>query len=375
MIALVRRLIVTALLASGGTADGLDLVVTRYDDPSPDGCASGDCSLREAVRAANATAGSDRILLSAGTYRLEQPAGDDTATTGDLDVLDSLEVRGVGAGMTTVDGGGLDRAFDVDGDTTRLLLAQLTVRGGSANIGGAVSVGPDAELVLEECEVRDNVTTINGRGAIDVLGFGSLSVVRSTIAGNAGDGVFCLGACTLESSTVSGNTRRELAADGGGGDVLCVGCTIAGSPTAAEVSASLSGLVVFTHSVVIGSCFTASGGVVGGQGGNVESPGDTCDFAAADDEVNAAAVIDALGANGGGTRTHATPAGSVARDLSAAASCPDTDQRGVPRPADGGGGALCDAGAVESTAADPPTPLFHDGFLQGSAAAWSDVSG
>jgi hypothetical protein len=51
---------------------------TRFDDPLPDGCAPSDCSLREAVMAANGSAGST-ITLAAGVYSLTIPGADDGA--------------------------------------------------------------------------------------------------------------------------------------------------------------------------------------------------------------------------------------------------------------------------------------------------------
>jgi len=46
--------------------------VTRTDDPEPSGCSPGDCSLREAVVAANVTPGADTITVPAGYYALER---------------------------------------------------------------------------------------------------------------------------------------------------------------------------------------------------------------------------------------------------------------------------------------------------------------
>ncbi len=54
----------------------------------PGACTANDCSLREAVRRANASAGPDRVVLKAKTYVLTQPGQDeDEALTGDLDIL------------------------------------------------------------------------------------------------------------------------------------------------------------------------------------------------------------------------------------------------------------------------------------------------
>lgn len=79
-----------------------DFTVTRTDDPSPGDCAPDDCSLREAVIAANNRGGPDRILLSNQVYSLTRPI----ATTGDfgfaqvadLDVYDDLTIEGPAGG-------------------------------------------------------------------------------------------------------------------------------------------------------------------------------------------------------------------------------------------------------------------------------------
>ena len=84
----------------------------------------GDCSLREALQAANtdiavdacpAGDGWDTIMVPAGTYTLTLTgSGEDGNTTGDLDVLESVTILGAGAGSTTIDGNDSDRVFHVD---------------------------------------------------------------------------------------------------------------------------------------------------------------------------------------------------------------------------------------------------------------------
>ena len=73
------------LIAASAPLVAVDFVVTRYDDPSPNGCEPADCSLREATLDANDTAGADRILLSAGIYELTRFTGDDTGVWPSLD--------------------------------------------------------------------------------------------------------------------------------------------------------------------------------------------------------------------------------------------------------------------------------------------------
>ncbi|NIM52595.1 MAG: CSLREA domain-containing protein, partial [Gemmatimonadales bacterium] len=86
--------------------------------------ADGDCSLREAITAANTDAvvdtctagsGTDTITVPAGTYTLSiAGTGEDAAATGDLDVTDDLTINGAGADSTIIDGGGIDRVLHVD---------------------------------------------------------------------------------------------------------------------------------------------------------------------------------------------------------------------------------------------------------------------
>src|SRR5918911_10783 len=78
-----------ATLAFATPAWATTFTVTRIDDPSPDSCAQGDCSLREAVIAANSNPGSDTIMLQPTTYNLTNPGGGDSQ--GDLDVAENLD--------------------------------------------------------------------------------------------------------------------------------------------------------------------------------------------------------------------------------------------------------------------------------------------
>lgn len=94
-------------------------VTTREDELLNDG----DCSLREAIEAANtdlafdacpAGYGQDTVVVPKGTYRLSIPgANEDENQTGDLDMLDDLVLVGEGAGRTILDGGRLDRILEV----------------------------------------------------------------------------------------------------------------------------------------------------------------------------------------------------------------------------------------------------------------------
>ena len=74
----------------------------------------GTCTLRAAIQEANALPGADTIHVPAQTYTLTiAGAGEDLAATGDLDISDEVTIQGDDAATTIIDGGGLDRVFEV----------------------------------------------------------------------------------------------------------------------------------------------------------------------------------------------------------------------------------------------------------------------
>src|SRR5258708_3378117 len=93
--------------------------VNRFDDPVPgviastcnnvnNGDTSTSCSLREAIRKANATAGTDTIMLVAGTYtltRARNAADHSTSLQGTLEVQDSVNIVGAAQNTTIIQAG------------------------------------------------------------------------------------------------------------------------------------------------------------------------------------------------------------------------------------------------------------------------------
>jgi hypothetical protein len=99
------------------------------------------------------------------------------------------------------------------------------------------------------------------------------------------------------------------------------------------------------------------GGTILSLGNNVET-GDSCSLNGPSDRKNVDARLGPLQNNGGPTDTQALLPDSPAIDGAASATCPATDQRGVPRPIDGNGDGVagCDIGAYEYLASDGPLP-------------------
>src|SRR3954466_14648924 len=70
--------------------------VTRTDDPPAGSCDPTDCSLREAVAASQAAAGTDTIRLGAGTFTLPQDQLPD--------ISQELTIEGAGRTATVITG-------------------------------------------------------------------------------------------------------------------------------------------------------------------------------------------------------------------------------------------------------------------------------
>ena len=223
------------------------ITVTTTDDEVN---ADGDCSLREAIIAANTDTAvdacpagndADTIILPAGTYLLSLAgASEDAAATGDLDITEDLTITGADRTSTIIDADGLDRVFDLIGFPV-VQISDVTITGGSAgsNPGGGIDV-EFGDLTLTRSRVTNNTGNL---GAIHVGSAGALTLTNSRVDNNNGangggiavaqpapatlinsdifsntasfngGGIFNSGRLTLVNSTVSGNS----AADDGGG--------------------------------------------------------------------------------------------------------------------------------------------------------------
>ena len=83
--------IAAAIAASGARA--VEFVVTKTADTA-DGVCDADCSLREAISAANATLDADTVTIPPGTYVLSIPGDENVNAGGDLDVRQSTLLQG-----------------------------------------------------------------------------------------------------------------------------------------------------------------------------------------------------------------------------------------------------------------------------------------
>lgn len=179
--------------------------------------ATGKCSLRAAVQAANNRDTAVRVVLAAKTYVL---------TTGTHLVVDDpagISVVGKGATKTTIQGAG-SRLFYVEGTTgpPLLFLTGLTLTGGTADRGGAIYAGyanTGSTLVFDGVVVTGNTAT-SGGGGLYVDDWGTVYARSTKFTGNTasyGGGVFTYWAdVNLVKTTITGNEVVGNGASGGG---------------------------------------------------------------------------------------------------------------------------------------------------------------
>ena len=195
-----------------------------------DGKCDADCSLREAIIAANQHPGPDTVMVPAGTYVLQQIGQEGNAAAGDLDILDDLTLTGAGAESTTIDakrpdGITVGRVFNIhSGPTARL--NGLTIQNGSDSSGGAIYNG--GTLTLTNCTLSGN-SAGNGGGAI--YNSGTLTLTNCTLSGNLasndGGAIYNSGELTLHDCTLNNNSGYGRGgAISNGGEATLTRCTL-----------------------------------------------------------------------------------------------------------------------------------------------------
>lgn len=372
----VRRALPVLLLALAASTSAVQAAVyipTKTADTNDGACDPNDCSLREAVAAANQHAGDDVILLDDKTYTLTLSPG----SPNHLDVEDNLIILGEGAPRTVIDGGNVSGIFYVAGNRS-LEIRDLTLRNGRASgVGGAIR--SDGTLTLLRTAVVSN-SSVPGSGAVGLAGAiasgGTLTITDSVIANNtaesAGGGLTIGGTATLTNVTISGN--RSTADFGGGLYVFSDGRLTLNNVTITGNSAAQKGGGAYVeNSAFVGSSPKVYNSILAGNTASSDpdcsgaidtafllignNQGCTGPAAAKGDIVGTSAsprnpLLGPLAENGGPTQTHALLAGSPAVEAgnpaapgSGGTACAATDQRGADRP----GGARCDMGAFEVT--------------------------
>jgi CSLREA domain-containing protein len=361
--------------------------VTKTADTN-DGTCDADCSLREAIIAANTATGADVITLPAGTYILSIAGTDEyEAATGDLDIRDGLTINGAGFPTTIIDGGAIDRVLQIFAEAPNVNISAVTIQNGFSGSGGGIATWAGTNLSLDKVVIKNN-RAIDGGG---IANDGTLLVIKSTFSGNettdsggaianSDNGILTVKNSTfenndasskggaistgglnasvnIENSTFTGNGPRALYV--GSGTVTVNNCTFASNDTAVQ---RFSGSLTIGNTIIADS--SPGDNCIGTftSGGHNLSSDNSCaaSLTGPIDLNNIDPVLGSLADNGGLTLTFALLSGSPAIDAGDDVSCPGIDQRGVTRPQ----GSACDIGAYEYEYKPFPWELFIPALIK-----------
>ncbi|MDJ0770626.1 MAG: choice-of-anchor Q domain-containing protein [Ilumatobacter sp.] len=211
------------------TPYGGTFLVTKTDDTA-DGVCDSDCSLREAIAAANATGGDDTITLPAGQYDLTLYLEDELHVERETG---TTSVIGAGAETTVIDATRLGdlgpswrwRVISV-GYHAGLELVGVTITGGytvtGADKDGAGVLNMNGTLTITNSIIEDNWSGEDGGGISNQLGTATItnSIIRNNSTNppeystwSVGGGIYNSGTMTIVGSTIVSN---ESSNDGGG---------------------------------------------------------------------------------------------------------------------------------------------------------------
>jgi CSLREA domain-containing protein len=379
--------------------------VTKIADTN-DGTCDADCSLREAITAANTAAGDDIVEFDGMVFGSLQTI---VLSLGEMVFAanGSLTINGTGADMLTIDGNLTSRIFRTAAGVVAEINDMKLTRGNGVssvtnNSGGAIlnDVGTLTlnNLIITENTVSVNAGGIRNSGTGSVLNINNCIISNNTAMTSSGGGMqnFSTSTVTINNSTFMGNTSGGSTGGGGGqfnGTVRITNSTFAnnnapgGSGGGMQSNGSNQ---ILTNVTFSGNTSTNNGGgihrgttnvnffirnsIVAGNNGTAASPDITNSTNGLNSEgnniignvgtstgwemsdlINTNPILGMLADNGGMGMTFLPMTGSPAidggqncvLDLSCATSNPPqavtTDQRGVTRPQ----GPTVDIGSVE----------------------------
>ena len=398
--------IALVVLLSAYSVNAAVYIVTKTADTNDGTCDAADCSLREAIVAANATIDNDIVVFALPLFSSPQTI---TLSGSELVVAanGSLSILGPGANRLTISGNNTSRIL-VSGANVMVNIHNLRFTGGNGvgavntgrggaiyNVGGtmvisnsiltgnsaanggalnnAASASPSvpANLTLINCIISNNSATSSGSAmqnfSTSFLNMRNTTVNNNTTTSTGIAGAFqANGTVTISNSTFSGNTAP---AGTGGGLYYNGSSLIVNNSTFAFNSSSVGGggfhrtgttlTANFRNSIISNNAGAAATldafGLVTSQGNNIVQNVGTSTGWVMSDQQNIDPLIAPLGFYGGFGMTHLPLAASPAintgqncvTDASCAAANPPvaitTDERGVARPF----GPTVDIGAVE----------------------------
>ncbi len=239
-------------------------------------------SLRSAIMRANANSQDNTIILQAGVYQLTVPdllGQENAGARGDLDLTDfghTITIEGAGPTATVIDGGKLDRVFQVSTGAVAVF-RNLTIQNGLAQddgVDGAIAGATPAEgggifnsgtaelsgVIVQDCVVSGGAGQQDATSQLAALGMDAIG------GGIQNFGTLVLDACTVRDNSAIGgtggndNSIGQTGGGGYGGGISSVGIVTIRQSAIVNNSA-------FGGTGGTGGHFAFQGGLAGGLGG------------------------------------------------------------------------------------------------------------
>ncbi len=338
---------------------GVDGNTQEVTISNPNGINNGNCTLGEAILAANSDAavdncpagsGADTIeLQSSMTYTLTNAFNNSNGGNGLPSIRSEIVVNGNNS-IIERDVVAPDFRILSVSSAGNLTLNKATIRNGSTsglvNGGGIYNSGT---LTINDSAISEN-TAYGDAGGIINSGSGTLMITNSTLSDNHSTN-FSAGALkneggivTILNSTFSGNTASY---NGGairnrsGGTMTITNSTFSGNGAWETIE---NHSTLHLQNTIIAN--SISGKDCDNRGTIATNTKNLIEDGSCGAEFSGDPNLGSLTDNGGPTKTHALLPGSFAIDAGDNNVCPATDQRGVTRPING----ICDIGAYEEGA-------------------------
>ncbi len=262
-----------AILPTQAQAGPVTFTVTQTADEADGSCSDGDCSLRDAITAANSNGNPgvvDVIVLDDDIYNVTiRGEGEDNNRTGDLDITQSVVIQGGNAGSTLITArkerefegrkwfvSALDdRIFHANPQNTsgvEIIFNGVTIDyGGALDNGGGILVN-GGTVTFNDSQITNNRARHNGGGLS--VSSGTITLNNTQVINNSADvfpananvgnggGIWVdSGTVTLNNSTIAKNWTRNQKNDNGGGLGVTSGTVILNSSTIDDNSSNRNG--------------------------------------------------------------------------------------------------------------------------------------
>jgi hypothetical protein len=220
-----KNLLPLFVLILAVSVNAATFTVTRSDDRNTI-CVSGvDCSLREAVSAANIQPTDDVITFAAGISKITLTAQTDQTTNIYIENAGTLTINGLGANVFTIDADGRRNGNPAAGWHNRIFFTRgasvtindVSLTGGYTYGSGGAIIQISGRLVLNGVQVKGNWAAESSGGGVFLSGGSNHKILNSTFFNNTayicGGFTNNGGTLSVANSTISGNKSYS---DGGG---------------------------------------------------------------------------------------------------------------------------------------------------------------